>query len=72
MVKIKYLPIFLLFVSSITYGQKKNRTGAKYNYKTKCMGTEMDGTYTLEAWGKGRNYSDATEQAKKNAVSDVM
>ena len=73
MVKIKYLAIFLMFVSSVTYAQKKkNRSGARYTYDTKCMGTEMDGSYTLESWGKGRNIFDATEQAKKNAVRDVM
>jgi hypothetical protein len=70
--KIKHLAIFLLFVSGFTYGQKKNKSGAKYTYETKCMGTEMDGSLTLEAWGKGRNYKDATEQAKKNAVRDVI
>ena len=68
MVKIKYLPIFLLFVSSITYGQKKNRTGAKYNYKTKCMGTEMDGSYTLEAWGG----TIVTQRSKQRKMQFVM
>jgi hypothetical protein len=32
----------------------------------------MDGTQTMKAWGNGRNRSDATEQAKKNAVNDVL
>ena len=72
MMKIKHLTIFLIFASSIAGCQPKNRSGAKYNYATKCMGTEMDGSYTLESWGKGRNIFDATEQAKKNAVRDVM
>jgi hypothetical protein len=36
------------------------------------MGSELDGSITVKAWGNGRNSSDALEQAKKNAVSDVI
>jgi hypothetical protein len=36
------------------------------------MGSELDGSVTLKAWGNGRNYFDAVEQAKKNAVNDVL
>jgi hypothetical protein len=32
----------------------------------------MDGSLTLEAFGKGRNKSDASEQAKKEAVNAVI
>jgi hypothetical protein len=32
----------------------------------------MDGSQTLKAWGNGRNRGDAVEQAKKNAVRDVL
>ena len=36
------------------------------------MGIELDGSQTLKAWGNGRNYLDAVEQAKKVAVNDVL
>ena len=36
------------------------------------MGIEHDGSQTLKAWGNGRNRLDAVEQAKKNAVRDVI
>ena len=36
------------------------------------MGVELDGSQTLKAWGNGRNRADAVEQAKKNAVRDVI
>lgn len=42
------------------------------NFETTCLGIEQDGSQTLRAWGKGRNKADAIEQAKKNAVSDVL
>jgi hypothetical protein len=45
---------------------------ANYNYKTECFGTELDGSQTVKAWGTGRNRFDAVEQAKKNAVNDVI
>lgn len=36
------------------------------------MGVELDGSQTLKAWGNGRNRFDAVDQAKKNAVRDVL
>jgi len=46
---------------------------AAYNtHQTECMGIEMDGSQTVKAWGTGRNRHDAVEQAKKNAVRDVL
>jgi len=49
------------------------RKVAAYNtYKTECMGIEMDGSQTVKAWGTGRNRHDAVQQARKNAVRDVL
>ncbi len=41
-------------------------------FETECLGVELDGTQTLRAWGKGKNKADAMEQARKNAVRDVI
>ncbi len=38
----------------------------------RCMGVELDGSQTLRVQGYGRNRSDATEQAMKNAVWAVI
>jgi hypothetical protein len=43
-----------------------------YIYKTECLGSELDGSITVKAWGNGGNYRDACEQAMKNAVMDVL
>jgi len=44
-----------------------------YTYKTECMGVELDGSVTVKAWGNGRyRFFDAVEQAKKNAIRDVL
>jgi len=43
-----------------------------YEYKTECMGVELDGSQTVKAWGNGRNRWDAMDQARKNAIRDVI
>ena len=40
--------------------------------ETVCLGVERDGSQTLRVWGKGSSKADAIEQAKKNAVYDVL
>ena len=41
-------------------------------YQTECISVEQDGSQTLRVFGKGRNRSDAMEQAKKDAVYEVL
>jgi hypothetical protein len=50
----------------------KTSVYARYDYKSECLGTELDGSQTIKAWGKGRYWKDAADQAKKNAVRDVI
>jgi hypothetical protein len=64
-----YIVIPLILNSCIG---NKNIVAANYTYNTECMGVEGDGSLTLLAWGNGRNRADAVEQAKKNAVMDVI
>jgi len=64
------LTFMFLMLASISFSQKK--TAGYYTYKTECLGVELDGSQTLKAWGNGRNRADAVEQAKKNAVRDVI
>jgi hypothetical protein len=42
------------------------------DFQVRCQSNEGDGSVTLESFGKGRNYQDASEQAKKNAVKAVI
>lgn len=46
--------------------------GAFYSFETECLGTELDGSQTVRAWGAGSNKADAVEQARKNAVRDII
>lgn len=69
--------LFKLFVCSAFFvaltgcGSQKDAF-TQVQYETECLGVEGDGSQTLRAWGLGRNKADAVEQAKKNAVSDVI
>ncbi len=45
--------------------------GAPYS-SVECLNVEMDGSITVKVTGSGRNMADAKEQAKKNAVYNVI
>lgn len=65
--KKKLLLICIAFLVSLTV-QKANAQ----SYEPECISVEQDGSQTLRVWGKGRNRSDAVEQAKKDAVYYVL
>lgn len=52
--------------------RSSNDMGSYYEHETTFLNRELDGSLTLRAWGAGRNRNDAMEQAKKNAVNDVL
>ncbi|HMI07924.1 MAG TPA: hypothetical protein VK528_10290 [Flavobacterium sp.] len=66
-IKIAILAAILLVV-----GCAKKTNAVYYTYKTQCMSVEGDGSQTVKAWGNGMDQFDAVEQAKKNAVRDVL
>jgi len=71
----KIITVITLLVVSATYcsAQKKKASMAgEYKYESECMGVEGDGSQTLKSWGTGNSKNDAVEQAKKNAVRDVL
>lgn len=65
--------ISFLFVILVLFScSPQKKIAGNYSYKTECLGIEMDGSQTVKVWGNGRNRWDAIEQAKKNAVKDVL
>jgi hypothetical protein len=64
--------VYTLMVLLLISCSAQKKISGNYIFKTECIGIEMDGSQTLRAWGKGRNRFDAVEQAKKNAVNDVL
>ena len=67
----KIIITLVVLVFTLNASAQKKIAGY-YNYKTECLGVELDGSQTLKAWGNGRNRVDAVEQAKKNAIRDVI
>ncbi|MBQ8565438.1 MAG: hypothetical protein IJ442_06380 [Bacteroidaceae bacterium] len=65
------MAVVALVCSSCKTTQLSN-DAAYVSFETQCLGVELDGSQTLRAWGKGKDRADALEQAKKNAVRDVI
>lgn len=67
---------FLTFIAAIlvwvSCNSNKTATAAYYSFETEYIGTELDGSMTLRAWGEGNTKRDAVEQAMKQAVYDVV
>lgn len=72
MKKIFTVVALVALTATCSFAQKKGKLAGEYKYETECMGVEGDGSQTLKAWGTGNSKNDAVEQAKKNAVSDVL
>tara|TARA_B100001287_G_scaffold84595_1_gene70674 strand:- start:2978 stop:3493 length:516 start_codon:yes stop_codon:yes gene_type:complete len=71
--KKKYQLIYLLVVSLfISNCNPQRKIAENYSQEIECLGSEMDGSITVKAFGKGKNRKDALEQAKKNAVNEVI
>ena len=68
--KLVALVLTITYLSTSCYSQIM--TSGNYIYKTECLGVDLDGSQTLKAWGNGKNKLDAIEQAKKNAIRDVI
>jgi hypothetical protein len=73
-IKKRNIILFLSFLLTLVTGCKSPFTGVagNYVYKTECLGNDLDGSITVKAWGLGMNEKEAIEQAKINAVKDVL
>ncbi|MBR5332792.1 MAG: hypothetical protein IKV32_05825 [Muribaculaceae bacterium] len=69
------ISLFLMGIFGISSCRTNTTISEEYafmTYETECLGVELDGSQTLRAWGKGKDKADAIEQAKKNALRDVI
>lgn len=53
--------VALLLLNSCRTTTLISSESAYMSYETECLGTELDGSQTLRAWGKGKNRADAIE-----------
>ena len=49
-----------------------NSESAYASFETVALSTDFDGSITVRAWGKGKNKPQALEQARRNALHDVI
>ena len=64
----KFIMLFCAAIMAVCFAQEAQAQ----SYQTECISVEQDGSQTLRVFGKGRNRSDAIEQAKKDAVYEVL
>jgi hypothetical protein len=69
---LRLLLIITILVMGCSCSSNKSTLSAFYSSETECLGTEYDGSLTLRVWGEGNTRNDAIEQAKKQAVHDVL
>lgn len=71
----KIVVLFAMFVLTTTISKAQhaqNNISGNYSKESECLGVELDGSQTIKSWGFGNSKNDAIEQAKKNAVRDVL
>ena len=72
-----FLKIFLAVVLLLSFSAcRKNTTISSTNayssFGAVGVGNELDGSMTVRAWGKGKDKADALDQARKNAIHQVL
>ena len=74
---IKRLTILAIvtLVAAPVFGQifnKQKKTASYYSVETECLEDKLDGSFILQAWGKGSSKSEAIDQAKRNVLNDIL
>ncbi|SHG16035.1 hypothetical protein SAMN05444483_105174 [Salegentibacter echinorum] len=65
--------VFLLIgVIGLKSCSSTKSNSAYYTYETECIGSNLNGTQTVKAWGKGLDKKTALENAKKNALNEII
>lgn len=67
--------LFTLILSIPVFAQstkQQNKTSSYYSFETECLEDKLDGSYIFYTWGKGSNKMEAIDQAKRNALNDLL
>lgn len=68
--RLKYLMLLLLaFIATTTHAQ---HVATNNKSDIECLSSELDGSITIRITGAGKNKRDAKEQAKKNAIFEII
>lgn len=64
--------ILYLFILLYAFGCVPAKIVKPYNARTLCVTIQADGRQVVKAWGQGGNYTSALEDAKANALNDII
>ena len=70
--KRSFIALAIIAMLVVLAGCGARRSQAYYDYNSKIIASELDGAYTIRAFGRARNAVDAYEKAQKQAVRDVI
>jgi hypothetical protein len=70
--KIFLCAVVAVAMTLVSCNLQKISTAASHEVKSEFMNLEGDGSITVRAYGIGRYRGDALDQARKNAIRDVM
>ena len=72
--KLVIVALTTFFVTPV-FGQVFNnqkKTASYYDVETECLEDKLDGSFILQAWGKGSSKTEAIDQAKRNVLNDIL
>lgn len=67
-----FMAFLLIGVIGLKSCSSTKSNSAYYTYETECIGSSLNGTQTVKAWGKGLDKKTALENAKKNALNEII
>lgn len=69
----KRVTLFIVAILSVILTSCGVRSSqAFYNYESKIISSELDGSYNIRTFGRGRNAVVAYDEARKQAVYDIL
>lgn len=68
----RFILVALAITSLVLVGCGVRSSQTFYNYDSHIISTELDGSYNIRAFGRGRNAVVAYDEARKQAVYDVL
>ena len=68
-----FLTLACVFICiSVNAQNKQAKSASFYQYETECLEDKLDGNFVFMAWGSGSSKKEAIDQAKRNAINDIL
>lgn len=68
-----FFSLACIFMCNVANAQNKQvKSASFYQYETECLEDKLDGNFVFMAWGSGSSKKEAIDQAKRNAINDIL